>query len=186
MEKVIRNVDVEKNEVVSTFEGHCDSVNCLVAIKNTDLIWSASGGSKENAIRLWDIRSGKESIKAIETPGEVSSMELSQDGKWMTVASATEIQIWDVEKNSIIKTFPVEKGRTFKCASLDPSKRFLLTGSKEELWARLISVETGSEIDLFKGHHGHVRAAAFSPLSDSFATASEDGTIRIWKYRLPE
>ena len=33
-----------------------------------------------------------------------------------------------------------------------------------------------------KGHHGPVRSLAFAPSFDSYASGSEDGTIRIWSW----
>jgi serine-threonine kinase receptor-associated protein len=184
MEKIVRVVDVATNQVTRTFEGHNDSINCLVSVNESDVLWSASGGSKDNSVRLWDSRTGT-SVEQIDMTGEVTTMEISQDRKWMVICSSAEILIWDIVAKKLFKSFPSEKGKTYRCAALDSSKHYLLTGAKEELWARLLNVDSGAEVELFKGHHGHVRSASFSPTQDSFATASEDGTIRIWKYRLP-
>ena len=38
----------------------------------------------------------------------------------------------------------------------------------------------GAELETFKGHHGPVHSIEFHPSGESFASGSEDGTIRLW------
>jgi serine-threonine kinase receptor-associated protein len=48
-------------------------------------------------------------------------------------------------------------------------------------WVRVCKWEDGSQVDLHKGHHGPIWSIAFSPDGKLYATASEDGTIKMWK-----
>jgi serine-threonine kinase receptor-associated protein len=36
-------------------------------------------------------------------------------------------------------------------------------------------------LEIHKGHHGPVWAIAYAPDNKLYATASEDGTIKLWK-----
>ena len=45
----------------------------------------------------------------------------------------------------------------------------------------LYDYQTGEEIDCNKGHHGPVHCVRFAPGGETYASGSEDGTIRIWK-----
>lgn len=65
-------------------------------------------------------------------------------------------------------------------ASLHPTQdRFIAGGS--DTWVRVFAFETGAMLECHKGHHGPVRCLRFAPNGESFATGSEDGTIRIWQ-----
>ena len=48
------------------------------------------------------------------------------------------------------------------------------------MWVRLYDYTTGAEVECNKGHHGPVHTIRFSPTYESYASGSEDGTIRIW------
>lgn len=65
-------------------------------------------------------------------------------------------------------------------ASLHPSAdKFIAGGS--DTWVRVFDAHSGAMLECHKGHHGPVRCLRYSPRGESFATGSEDGTIRIWQ-----
>ncbi len=89
---------------------------------------------------------------------------------------------YDAEKDfSLINSFDMpisfqEEGG----ASLHPTQdRFVAGGS--DTWVRVFDFTTGEMLETHKGHHGPVRCLRYAPSGASFATGSEDGTIRIWQ-----
>ena len=50
-----------------------------------------------------------------------------------------------------------------------------------DLKVYVFDFDTGRELECHKGHHGPVRCLRDHPEGTSYATGSEDGTIRIWK-----
>ncbi|KAL7922872.1 WD40 repeat-like protein [Trichoderma austrokoningii] len=68
--------------------------------------------------------------------------------------------------------------------ALDVHHRKVVVGEEwPGTWARVISYDDESVIDIHKGHHGPILSIAFSPDGELYATASEDGTIKLWKNR---
>lgn len=70
---------------------------------------------------------------------------------------------------------------TIASVGLDVQGRKVVVGEEPGTWARVVSYDDESEIDVLKGHHGPIWSIAFSPDGQLYATASEDGTIKMWK-----
>ncbi|KAL7965072.1 WD40-repeat-containing domain protein [Trichoderma sp. SZMC 28014] len=70
---------------------------------------------------------------------------------------------------------------TIASVGIDLRGRKIVVGENPGTWARVISYDDHSEIDILKGHHGPIWSVAFSPDAQLYATASEDGTIKMWK-----
>ena len=95
---------------------------------------------------------------------------------------------------------------TVESASLEPilGNKFIAGG--EDMWIHVFDFHTGEELSLWipvlslsiffyflsfidliyfsvcnKGHHGPVHCVRFAPGGESYASGSEDGTIRIWQ-----
>lgn len=49
------------------------------------------------------------------------------------------------------------------------------------MWVYLCDYTTGENLETLRGHHGPVHSVKFAPGGETFASGSEDGTIRLWK-----
>ena len=111
---------------------------------------------------------------------------MSADGRTMittaSYADAMGVWRWDArsgrELGSVIRT----TGSTV-VGALSPRNEWLLVapsdGSFNPLTALLVEVATGTQIEL--PHDDGVLGGTFSPDLHRFATASEDGTARLWE-----
>ena len=140
-------------------------------------------------IRFWDVSSSDGALSLSQTltvDAEVRDMELSRptNGKTMlTVAHGTTVSFFDLTdgpgKLLHAHKMPIhfrEEGG----ATLHPDgTKFVAGGS--DLWVRVFDFATGEELECHKGHHGPIRCLRYAPDGKTYATGSEDGTIRIWK-----
>jgi len=153
---------------------------------NTVLAAGADGN-----IRFWDVSSASADgalslTQTLTVNAEVRDMELSlpTNGKTMlTVAHGTTVSFFDLTdgpgKLLHAHKMPIHF-RDEGGATLHPDgTKFVAGGS--DLWVRVFDFATGEELECHKGHHGPIRCLRYAPDGKTYATGSEDGTIRIWK-----
>jgi len=176
--KKLRIYDLEKPEAEpQVLSGHTGTISHIALPKDANLI--LSGAAEEKYIAVWDRRTSQIENK-LDTPAQLSSVQVSIDGSVITAASGQFVSFWDSKKLTIIKTHKLST--KIDCASYHPNAKFFVTGTSVELWARAHDFNTAEEVAVNKGHHGPVRCLAFNPSGDSYASGSEDGTIRIWEW----
>ncbi|CAJ1944406.1 unnamed protein product [Sphenostylis stenocarpa] len=129
-------------------------------------------------VRLWDVRSGK-IVQTLETKSSVTSAEVSQDGRYITTADGSTVKFWDANYYGLVKSYDMPC--TVESVSLEPKYGNKFVAGGEDMWVHVFDFHTGNEIACNKGHHGPVHCVRFSPGGESYASGSEDGTIRIWQ-----
>uniref|UniRef100_A0A7N0SVU7 Serine-threonine kinase receptor-associated protein n=1 Tax=Kalanchoe fedtschenkoi TaxID=63787 RepID=A0A7N0SVU7_KALFE len=129
-------------------------------------------------VRLWDVRSGKV-VQTLETESSVTSAEVSQDGRYITTTDGSTVKFWDANHYGLVKSYKMPC--VMESASLEPKNGNKFIAGGEDMWVHIFDFHTGEEIGCNKGHHGPVHCVRFSPGGESYASGSEDGTIRIWQ-----
>jgi len=92
-----------------------------------------------------------------------------------------KVTIWNYPKGEIIKQIQAAKPENYSGASFSADGQYLITG----VWgnaARIWDWKKDSVVALLEGHTAIVRICRTNPKNHQmFATASYDGTIRIWE-----
>mmetsp|Transcript_8839 Transcript_8839/g.15310 ORF Transcript_8839/g.15310 Transcript_8839/m.15310 type:complete len:340 (-) Transcript_8839:554-1573(-) len=174
--KEIRVYDLERpEETPVTYAKQPDNIRCLQWLAGDNILMCSLADKK--GIVVFDVRT-QQQVHFMETDAPVSSIELSFDGRHLTTAEGKCVRIWDAPSMRQVKSHTMEYANA-ESASFCPSRGVFAAGGGD-MWVRLFSNETGEELECNKGHHGPVRAVRFAPTYDSYASGSEDGTIRIW------
>jgi len=175
-DKILRIFDLTKPEADPLLmEGHTQAVKTALWCKDGNTI--ISGGS-DAVLRIWDIRSLRE-VKAIPVKAPISSIEISLNGQHLSTTSGKEVTFWDASKYDVVKSYTLQM--ELNSASLSPDTTTFVVGGSSDFWARVYDFNTGKELEMHKGHHGPVHCVRFAPDGSTFATGSEDGTIRLWQ-----
>jgi WD40 repeat protein len=169
--------DLQANREVVRLAGHKRQVNCAVFSPDGRRVVS---GSSDGTVRAWDVAGGKQLWKA-ELPGKpiVSCVTVSPDGRTaLTGDNAPTIRLWDMETGDALFEATKHSGGVNAVAFSPDGKRALSGG--DDFVIRLWNLEQGTEVRHFSGHTGRVTGVAFLP-GDRGLSASEDGTLRIWR-----
>ena len=158
---------------------HPKTVNKIISLDDHCGI----SGCEDGVLRLWDQRTANFS-RTLDLGAAISDLELSRDGKILTIASGKRVVFLDVSSGDGFTpmrehTLP----RVIEAASLcEDRKTFITCGTN--LWAYIYDFETGKEQATRKGHHGPVHCVRYapSPWSHNFCSGADDATLRLWVY----
>jgi WD40 repeat protein len=139
----------------------------------------AATGCADKSIHLWDLENGKE-VRTLtghaDNPVDVS---FTPDGKRLLSSSYDyTVRLWDVETGKELKRIKVPNGF---CSALSPDgKRAVTGGIRDVNTVRVYDLESGRELAKYEGHTGAVTGVTYFPDGKRIASASDDGTVRIW------
>ena len=184
-DKSIRLWDVASGRQVRTLRGHTATVNSVAFSPDGRLLASASGQSGSdgvnaaNAVKLWDVASGKLVRTLIGHAKWVTAVAFSPDGA--VLASAADdltVKLWDVASGREVRTLGGFADRVTSVAFAADGKT-VVAGSHDST-VKFWDVATGSEIRTFNAKNDLVSSVAFSPDQKKLVTASWTSTVRVW------
>lgn len=156
-DKKIRWWDLRTQSTIGEYTVDGVVGTCELGNTSADGILSVAAGK---SVYFFDSASPGSLIKSVKTPYELASVALHKgEGKFVTGGSSqndTWVRVWDFNEG---KELGILRPTSFN--SEPPANNFLETN---------------------KGHHGPIWSISFSPDGKLYATGSEDGTVKLWKF----
>jgi WD40 repeat protein len=159
-------------EELRTLTGHHWSVTAARFLPKENRVVTAS---EDRTVRLWDLDSGQDQVLA-KYDESVTSLSLDQAGRALLVSLESEARIRSLEENEEIvldHQFPITH------ASISRDGILAITGSNDFV-ARVFDLSRREWTVELRGHGGTVTCTAFHQDGAKVATASDDGTVRVW------
>jgi serine-threonine kinase receptor-associated protein len=148
--------------------------------------------SDVSGVRVVDTRTWQV-VHTLQTAEPVTDVQAC-DGRLIT-ASGKHVQLWDAASFAPLADFTLDYpaytaavcpakacspvSHSLRSRSL-PKRQGRFVAGGPDMWPRLFDLATGAELECNKGHHGPVHSVRFHPSGESYASGSEDGTIRLW------
>ncbi len=132
----------------------------------------------DNTVRIWDLKTLRETGSLPRAASAVQAIALSPDGKRLVTAGGEEeAQIWNLDTKNVIAEL---RGHTAPVTAIAVSadSEWIVTASKDAT-ARIWDAN-GRFLRILDGHKSELTSVAISPDQKSVATGCKDGTIRIF------
>lgn len=158
-------------------------------------------GSAGKSIRLWDVRTGSLKTTVVESHDFVH-VSISPDSRTLATANDTDfsVKLWDIETGRLKATLPHPKRYEYGEGAdvlFNPNGRTIATSSQETVYfwdvktLQLLTtlVDPSAErstgplgLRTLKGfsHSDTIYTLMFSPDGGTLATASRDGSAKLW------
>jgi WD40 repeat protein/tRNA A-37 threonylcarbamoyl transferase component Bud32 len=195
--------DLDSGRELFTFAGHKQPgnnppVTGVAFSPNGKCLASAAGaqiGSPffvTNGLKVWDAKTGKETLVLEDSRGAFSAVGFSASGRYLAAVRAnpfaSEVVLWDAQTGKKTRVIRPHSPDFYSAVGFNPDgKQLAGAGFRKNKAGKVLSgvvtvwdAETGNETLTLRGHAAEVVGLAYSQDGKRLATASCDKTVKIW------
>ncbi|KAG2060605.1 WD40 repeat-like protein [Suillus hirtellus] len=125
--------DVESSQTVLTIKTGHQWVNAVIF--SPDAAKIVTGGHNENAVKIWDVKTGgllntlKHDNGVWSLAWTVDAITLSQNNRLLCASDYQTVRLWNLDTNLPVGP-PLQHGGDVECAALSADGKLLVTGCK--------------------------------------------------------
>ncbi|WFD42737.1 RING-type E3 ubiquitin transferase [Malassezia psittaci] len=139
----------------------------------------AATGTAQGAIRIWDVKQGKQSAVFTGHNGPVHTLSFSPNGYLLAAASrnSNEVKIWDLRKLDVARTVELPEGQKVSRVRFDPTAQLLAVVGDD------VRVFAGKQLNLvytYQENSAEETSAQWSPVDGALFVAGMDRTLRVF------
>ena len=147
-----------------------------------DSKWLASD-MRQTTIKIWDLSIRDRAEPVMELIGHresVMSAAFSRDGRWLVSGSMDKtVRLWFLGEETIESEILTTEEYPIMKVALSPDNRLLVT-AQDGISLHVWDLAQRKRISTLEAHKGTINGLAISPDATCFASASADGTIKVW------
>jgi WD40 repeat protein len=173
--------DVQRREVIRTFEPHADAVRCLRFSSDGALLFAGGGlPAQSGEVKVWEVASGA-IVHTFEIHGDtIEAMALTPDNSRLLTASMDEfIHVVSLASGKIEQTLTQHVDRVLAVAYREDGKYFA-TGGKDKT-VKVWDAQTKNVLVNFDQNDEAVFSVAFAPEENIIISGSADNAVRSWR-----
>ena len=166
---------------------HQGSIKSIIWSRDPNILITAAD---DKTLRWYDLRAPTHPIATFALDALPTSCELnpslagtspSDNSGTITVAAGKNIYFLSGSQPGVLLKH-IRTEREVASVALHGAARKFVTGSSGDTWVHVWDYDSEREVETGKGHHGPVWTTGFSPDGKLYATGSEDGTVKLWKF----
>jgi WD40 repeat protein len=138
-------------------------------------------GSRDGRVKLWNVSNGFCAATFSDHASAVTSIAFAANDVIVSASLDGTVRAYDIRR---YRNFRILVGppphRQFGAVAVDAAGEIVAAGCVDTFEVVAWSLRTGQVVELLAGHKGPVSSISFRPKRGTLATASWDGTVRMW------